>query len=225
MSEFTMSVEMLSSFPKELTAEVDTVVFDVVGTLLEPSPSVAKAYKNSAETLGVTLPEADISKRFSVAWEKQEFFDSQQQPAFRTSRRREYERWKQIVCEVFEGYTVAEKIFEDLWLHFGKPSSWRPVAQGCQLLEAAREAGLKVAVASNFDERLLPLAQCVEPLIGIENIFASSEIGWRKPAVEFFRTVESRLGKDPRQLLLVGDDPRLDIAAAQTAGWKSMRIQ
>ena len=71
-----MSVEMLSSFPKELTAEVDTVVFDVVGTLLEPSPSVAKAYKNSAETLGVTLPEADISKRFSVAWEKQEFFDS-----------------------------------------------------------------------------------------------------------------------------------------------------
>ena len=225
MSEFTMSVEMLSSFPKELTAEVDTVVFDVVGTLLEPSPSVAKAYKNSAETLGVTLPEADISKRFSVAWEKQEFFDSQQQPAFRTSRRRENERWKQIVCEVFEGYTVAEKIFEDLWLHFGKPSSWRPVAQGCQLLEAAREAGLKVAVASNFDERLLPLAQCVEPLIGIENIFASSEIGWRKPAVEFFRTVESRLGKDPRQLLLVGDDPRLDIAAAQTAGWKSMRIQ
>jgi len=225
MSEFTMSVEMLSSFPKELTAEVDTVVFDVVGTLLEPSPSVAKAYKNSAETLGVTLPEADISKRFSVAWEKQEFFDSQQQPAFQTSRRREYERWKQIVCEVFEGYTVAEKIFEDLWLHFGKPSSWRPVAQGCQLLEAAREAGLKVAVASNFDERLLPLAQCVEPLIGIENIFASSEIGWRKPAVEFFRTVESRLGKDPRQLLLIGDDPRLDIAAAQTAGWKSIRIQ
>ena len=224
MSELTMSVEMLSSFPKELTAEVDTVVFDVVGTLLEPSPSVAKAYKNSAETLGVTLPEADISKRFSVAWEKQEFFDSQQQPAFRTSRRPEYERWKQIVCEVFEGYTVAEKIFEDLWLHFGKPSSWRPVAQGCQLLEAAREAGLKVAVASNFDERLLPLAQCVEPLIGIENIFASSEIGWRKPAVEFFRTVESRLGKDPRQLLLIGDDPRLDIAAAQTAGWKSIRI-
>ena len=44
-----MSVEMLSSFPKELTAEVDTVVFDVVGTLLEPSPSVAKAYKNSAD--------------------------------------------------------------------------------------------------------------------------------------------------------------------------------
>ena len=185
----------------------------------------AKAYKNSAETLGVTLPEADISKRFSVAWEKQEFFDSQQQPAFRTSRRREYKRWKQIVCEVFEGYTVAEKIFEDLWLHFGKPSSWRPVAQGCQLLGTAREAGLKVAVASNFDERLLPLAQCVEPLIGIENIFASSEIGWRKPAVEFFRTVESRLCKDPRQLLLIGDDPRLDIAAAQTAGWRSMRIK
>ena len=119
MSEFIMPVEMLPSLPKELIAEVDTVVFDVVGTLLEPSPSVAKAYKNSAEAFGVILPEADISKRFSVAWENQEVFDSQQQPAFRTSRRRVYERWNQIVCEVFEGSTVAERIFDDLWLHFG----------------------------------------------------------------------------------------------------------
>ncbi len=219
-----MTVATQSSRLHELLVGVETVVFDVVGTLLEPAPSVSVAYKNSAEKFGCTVPVGEISQRFSIAWERQESLDAQNQPAFNTSRRREYERWQQIVCDVFEDSPAADKIFDDLWLHFGKPSSWLPIEQGCRLLETVREFGVDVAVASNFDERLLALAKHVEPLIGIENIFASSELGWRKPAPQFFQAVESRLQKEPDQLLLVGDDPRLDVAAANAAGWKSMRI-
>ncbi len=219
-----MTVATQSNRLHELLVGVETVVFDVVGTLLEPAPSVSVAYKNSAEKFGCTVPVGEISQRFSIAWERQESLDAQNQPAFNTSRRREYERWQQIVCDVFEDSPAADKIFDDLWLHFGKPSSWQPIEQGCRLLEAVREFGVDVAVASNFDERLLALAKHVEPLIGIEKIFASSELGWRKPAPQFFQAVESRLQKEPDQLLLVGDDPRLDVAAANAAGWKSMRI-
>ncbi|MEO2000207.1 MAG: HAD family hydrolase [Pirellulales bacterium] len=219
-----MTAATQSSPLHELLVGVDTVVFDVVGTLLEPVPSVSEAYKNSAAKCGLSVSAREISQRFSVAWEKQEGLDAQNKPAFRTSRSREYERWHQIVCDVFENSPAAEKIFEDLWMHFGKPSSWQPVEQGCHLLETVREFGIDVAVASNFDERLLVLAKHIEPLDGIEKIFASSELGWRKPAAQFFQTVESRLQKEPEQLLLVGDDPRLDIAAANAAGWKSMRI-
>jgi putative hydrolase of the HAD superfamily len=219
-----MTVAISPSLPHDLFTSVDTVVFDVVGTLLEPAPSVSEAYKKSSEKFGVTLSSSEIAKRFSIAWERQESLDAQNNPAFSTSRSREYERWQQIVCDVFEDSPAAGNIFEDLWIHFGKPSSWQPVEQGCRLLEAVRESGIDVAVASNFDERLLPLAKHVEPLISIEKIFASSELGWRKPAPQFFQAVESRLEKEPDQLLLVGDDPRLDIAAANAAGWKSMRI-
>ena len=155
---------------------------------------------------------------------KTESLDAQNKPTFITHRRREYDRWRQIVFDVFEASPAADKIFDDLWIHFGKPSSWQPVDQGCRLLETVREFGIEVAVASNFDERLLELAKHVEPLNGIEKIFASSELGWRKPAPQFFQAVESRLQKGPESLLLIGDDPRLDIAAAKAAGWKSMRI-
>ena len=219
-----MTAATQSSPLHELLVGVDTVVFDVVGTLLEPTPSVSEAYKDSAAKCGLYLSAREISQRFSVAWEKQEGLDAQNKPAFGTSRSREYERWQQIVCDVFEDSPAADKIFDDLWLHFGKPSSWQPIEQGCRLLETVREFGVDVAVASNFDERLLALAKHVEPLIGIENIFASSELGWRKPAPQFFQAVESRLQKVSDQLLLVGDDPRLDVAAANAAGWKSMRI-
>ena len=219
-----MTVAISPSLPHDLFISVDTVVFDVVGTLLEPAPSVSEAYKKSSEKFGVTLSSSEIAKRFAIAWEKQEFLDAQNNPAFSTSRSREYERWRQIVCDVFEDSPAADKIFDDLWLHFGKHSSWQPVEQGCRLLETVREFGVEVAVASNFDERLLPLAKHIEPLSSIEKIFASSELGWRKPAPQFFKAVESRLQKEPDQLFLVGDDPRLDIAAANAAGWKSMRI-
>jgi putative hydrolase of the HAD superfamily len=55
-------------------------------------------------------------------------------------------------------------------------------------------------------------------------VFASSEIGWRKPAAEFFRTVEQRLGCEPAEILLVGDDPDLDIAAGRLAGWHVLGV-
>ena len=219
-----MTVATQSSLLHELLVGVDTVVFDVVGTLLEPAPSVSEAYKECAEKFGCSLPVGEIAQRFSIAWERQESLDAQNKPAFTTNRRREYDRWRQIVFDVFEDSPVADKIFEDLWIHFGKPSSWQPVDQGCRLLETVREFGIEVAVASNFDERLLELAKHIEPLNGIEKIFASSELGWRKPAPQFFQAVESRLQKEPESLLLIGDDPRLDIAAAKVAGWKSMRI-
>jgi putative hydrolase of the HAD superfamily len=92
------------------------------------------------------------------------------------------------------------------------------------LLQQARAVGCEVAVASNFDERLVPLARVLEPLTGIDHVFASSELGWRKPAAAFFRTVESRLGRSPRELLLVGDDPRLDLAAARAVGWRAVGV-
>jgi putative hydrolase of the HAD superfamily len=81
-----------------------------------------------------------------------------------------------------------------------------------------------VAVASNFDERLLAIAPHLDPLTRAHGVFPSSEIGWRKPAAEFFRHVERRLDRSPEQLLYVGDDPDLDVTAAANAGWRALLV-
>lgn len=203
---------------------IRTVVFDVVGTLIEPTPNVARAYVEAGRRCGVELTETEAARRFSLAWERQEAYDAAAHPAFATNRQREHSRWKIIVEEVFEHVSAADDIFSLLWEHFGQPEAWQPVPAGCRLLAAARVAHCEVAVASNFDERLIPLSRMLHPLTGIEQVFASSEIGWRKPAPAFFRAVEARLGRHPEELLLVGDDPRLDLAAAQAAGWRAVEV-
>ena len=208
-------------FPPE---GVDVVVFDVVGTLVEPSPSVAVAYQQAALRHGLTVDVSTIQQRFKAAWRRQETIDAAAVPAFATSRGREAERWQAIVDDVFEGAAPAAAIFADLWEHFGRVEAWQPLAHGRDLVRLAIDAGVTVALASNFDERLLAIAERLEPLSWVPHVFASSEIGWRKPAPEFFRWIERRLGCGPAAVLLVGDDPELDVAAARRAGWRSLGV-
>jgi len=208
-------------FPPE---GVDVVVFDVVGTLVEPSPSVAVAYQQAALRHGLTVDTSIIQQRFKAAWRRQEAIDAAAVPAFATSRGREAQRWQAIVDDVFEGAAPAAAIFADLWEHFGRVEAWQPLAHGRDLVRLAIDAGVTVALASNFDERLLAIAERLEPLSWVPHVFASSEIGWRKPAPEFFRWIERRLGCGPAAVLLVGDDPELDVAAARRAGWRSLGV-
>jgi putative hydrolase of the HAD superfamily len=198
---------------------VRAAVFDVVHTLVEPAPAVAVAYHEAGLRHGVSLTPAVIRDRFAAAWKRQEALDAVAAKPFATSRGREADRWREIVTDVFEASPAGAAIFADLWGHFGRPDAWRPVPAGRDLVLAARAAGLPVVLASNFDERLLGLADALEPLTLADHVFASSELGWRKPSLEFFRAVEDRLGLRPDELILVGDDADLDIAAARRAGW------
>ncbi len=199
-------------------------VFDVVGTLVEPWPRVSRAYAITGHRHGIELAEDLIAKRFAAAWRRQEAIDAVASPAFATSRAREMERWQGIVDDVFAHVPVSDAIFADLWAHFAQPESWRPLPEGVRLIEEAKRSGAVVALASNFDERLLEIARKVEPLTLADHVFASSELGWRKPAPEFFRAVERRLGRAADELVLIGDDPALDIEAARRAGWQAVSI-
>jgi putative hydrolase of the HAD superfamily len=211
---------LAAPFPTGIRA----VVFDVVHTLIEPWPSVAVAYREAGLRHGLDLDPTEIQARFRAAWRRQEDLDAAAVPPFATSRGREADRWRQIVADVFTGSGPIAEIFADLWEHFGRPESWRPVPAGRDLALAAHRAGLPIVLASNFDERLLGLAAAVEPLTLAAHVFASSELGWRKPSGEFFRAVAGRLGFEPGELLLVGDDPELDVAAARRAGWHARAL-
>lgn len=219
--------EFLAGEAGMFPAGVKAAVFDVVGTLVEPSPSVAEAYAVAAARQGLSISVDALTPRFAEAWKRQEAIDASADPAYQTSRHREWQRWRQIVHDVFAGQTDAEgadAIFDDLWEHFALPSAWAPTRQGPAMVDAALDAGLEVVLASNFDERLFEVASVVEPLSRASRVFPSSELGWRKPAVEFYRAVEMRLGLEPAELVMFGDNPALDVAAARAAGWHAVLL-
>lgn len=211
----------------EFPAGVKAAVFDVVGTLIEPAPSVPDAYEIAARRHGLDVSAELLSSRFTDAWKRQELIDATAACPHATSRGRERERWRCVVGDVLAGLAddaTTEQVFLDLWQHFAMPTAWRPTEVGPTVVAAAVEAGLEVALASNFDERLFEVAAVVEPLVHATHVFPSSELGWRKPAAAFFRAVEHKLDLQPAELVMFGDNPELDVAAARRAGWHSVLL-
>ena len=124
-------------------------MFDVVGTLVEPWPTVPVAYQRAARRQGIECSAEDLRGRFAAAWQRQEAIDAAATPPYATSRTREVQRWRGIVHEVFAAEApdgVREAVFADLWGHFADPGSWRSLEQGQRLVQAALDAGCGVAL-------------------------------------------------------------------------------
>jgi putative hydrolase of the HAD superfamily len=203
------------------------VVFDAVGTLIHADPPVAAVYAAAARRFRAEVGEEAIRARFREAFARQETADRLVHGQ-RTGPDRERNRWREIVGEVFrEAMPSAddrEAIFAELWNHFARPESWRVYddVEPCWRALAAR--GLRIAIASNFDDRLEPIARHIKPLDRAVRLFISARIGFRKPAGEFFRFIERELDAEPAALLSVGDDLENDCQGAKAAGWQAISL-
>jgi putative hydrolase of the HAD superfamily len=199
------------------------ILFDAVGTLMRPEPSVSGAYTAVARRHGVVLDQADVERRFRAAFARQDDIDRVERDN-RTDQPREVARWRGIVADVFGEIPQVEAIFADLWDHFADARNWRLFDDVPDVWRRLSSAGVTLGVASNFDDRLTGICQRLPPLNRAQHLFVSSQVGYRKPGRGFFAAIEAALSLRPEELLLVGDDLTNDFQAAQAAGWQALLI-
>ena len=199
------------------------IVFDAVGTLIKPVPSVAEAYTAAAGRQGGAIKPAEVRQRF------QHHFQNGDEHAgnglFSTDEVTERRRWRAIVGGVLAEVPDPDRAFEELWEHFSQPGSWRCFPDVEPALGGLADAGISVCVGSNFDSRLRGVVQglaelgpCVDALV------ISSEVGYRKPHPLFFEAVCNHLGLPAHQVLCVGDDIENDVRGAIRAGLSGILI-
>ena len=94
-------------------AGVTAIVFDVVGTLVEPAVTVADTYAAAGRRQGVDLDPATVARRFATAWRRQESIDAVAAIPFATSRDRERERWREIVVACSQRVVAMEVVEQD----------------------------------------------------------------------------------------------------------------
>ena len=196
---------------------IEGIVLDAVGTLIEPEPSVARAYASAALEQGQVVDVAEVKRRFARHFRDDEV-DEQLGPMV-TDEAIERRRWRRIVGSVLPDLPDPGRAFDELWGHFGRPAAWRCFPDVAPGLEALRRAGYPVRIASNFDGRLravaagrLELAEFVATLV------ISSEVGYRKPHATFYAAACASLELPPDRVLCVGDDPENDVLGAERAG-------
>ena len=205
-----------------IPSEVRCVLFDAVGTLIYADPPVSAVYREAANEFGLLLDKETVRQRFATAFNKYNAYTKDGDA--KTSDDNERDRWRAIVAATFPELADTEALFSRLWDHFAHPSSWRlydDVADCCARL---RNRGLLVGVASNFDERLFDICRGLSPLDRLAEVFVSSRIGSRKPAMRFFRAIEEATALRADELMLVGDDWKSDYLGATAAGWQAVYL-
>jgi putative hydrolase of the HAD superfamily len=164
----------------------------------------------------------DLPLRFQRAFQKQDAID--QAAGWRTSEQRERQRWQQIVADVFAPARDTNPLFESLWHHFARPESWRCYEDVANCLNRLAAAGIPLAVASNFDNRLERIVAGLPELAPVRWLAISSKLGWRKPAPEFFAGLCALVGCEPAELWLVGDDYENDCVGGRAAGLQALLL-
>ena len=220
---------MLSDFEGRFSpSSIQWLVFDAVGTLIQPNPSVAFAYHSIASRYGSLISVDEISRRFRRAFRQSETDKFPNGPAvgshYLSNDSIEYARWRWIVEQVVPDVNNIQRCFAELWDHFASPSSWSVFDDVGSTLTALKRSGYRLVIASNFDSRLHSVCHGHEQLNAIEQSFVSSEVGYRKPAKEFYQSLISSCGCRPNQILMIGDDPEHDVAGPIASNMHALLI-
>ena len=157
---------------------IAAITFDVGGTLIEPWPSVGHVYAEVAARHGVHAAPEEITQRFVEIWRQRGEFDYTKAG------------WAVLVDATFTGFTTilpSQSFFDELYYDFGTPKPWRIFDDVLPTIAALREHGTRLAVISNWDDRLCPLLKTLKLSREFEVIIVSAEVGTPSPRQKFFK--------------------------------------
>ncbi|MEQ9406804.1 MAG: HAD-IIIA family hydrolase [Fuerstiella sp.] len=203
-----------------MLSTVEAVVFDAVGTVMFPEPSVAETYRQAIQRhCGVQIAPDVVSDVVRKALRQRS-----QTPDLSTSESAEYKFWANLIRQLCPGSPGFQACFEDLFQHFSSSENWRCFPEVAEVFQTLSGRGYRVAIASNFDRRLNSVCDGLPPLAAADHRVISSAVGWRKPDPRFFQAVAAELNVAADRILLVGDDRVNDVKGALAAGMKAAWI-
>jgi putative hydrolase of the HAD superfamily len=201
---------------------INWIIFDAVGTLIYPTPGVGEAYWRVGQRFGSRLSAAEVDERFHREFNRS--FSRDRAADFVSTEQIERARWQQIVERVLDDVNDPEQCFAAVYRHFAQPAAWKLFDDVPAIQRQLQRAGFRLAIASNFDHRLHDVTRGNDVLNRFDAVLTSAELGFRKPSTQFFEELGRRLNAAPYEMLMVGDHPVDDVAAARSAGLKAVLI-
>jgi putative hydrolase of the HAD superfamily len=156
-----------------------------------------------------------LNHQFATAWRGKGNFDHSRAA------------WFELVQKTFEGSFGTQSVrelFADIYNRFASSEAWRVFDDVRPSLELLRKRGFKLAVISNWDERLRPLLKQLQLTEYFQGIAISTETGFAKPVPEIFQQAAASLGLPARSILHIGDSMAEDVAGAQSAGFQGLLL-
>jgi REG-2-like HAD superfamily hydrolase len=181
------------------------LLLDAAGTLLHPREAVAEVYRRTAGVTVAAVSEAMIALKPLRA----------RDPGWR-------EYWQAVVARATANPDPT--VFEALYRIYAHPEAWSIAPGAAALCHGLRARGIKVAVVSNWDDRLRPLLGALGVLEWIDLAVVSAEEGIEKPDPRIFARTCTRLDVPAADALMVGDTLTSDVEGARAAGLQALHF-
>lgn len=196
------------------------LLLDAMGTLIGLRASVGTTYAAVAADYGLRLDPAALDRAFGAAYR------AAPPLAFAGLAGAELERaerdwWSQRIAAVLRSVGEEEggppELHRHLFNLYADPGLWRVYDEVPDALSRWRAQGLRLAVVSNFDQRLERLLEALGLLRWLDVVILSSRAGAAKPSPRPFQLALEQLGLSPGQAWHIGDSPE-DEVGARAAG-------
>nr|XP_033816826.1 haloacid dehalogenase-like hydrolase domain-containing protein 3 [Geotrypetes seraphini] len=203
------------------------LTWDVKDTLVRLTCSVGEQYSAVAKSFGIHLEPKVLESSFHKVYRVQ----NKLFPNYGLNRGLSSQQWwTDVVKQTFRHCGINEDctlnfIAENLYRDYSMVKNWEVLPGVQETLYQCRQLGLRLAVISNFDQRLDQILDHCNLGHHFEFILTSEMAGVAKPDVQIFQKALLMAKVMPQHAAHIGDNYINDYLGARDAGMQSYLIQ
>lgn len=197
-----------------------TVFLDLGDTLMYVHPDVPTLYHDCCIELGLAVDAIAVEAALRAG-------ERMYRDALRSGRNFEssiaearsfWQEYNELILGELGAPGDVPKMARAISERFWAPGAWRVFPEVHEVLGGLREAGLQLAVISNFTDALVAVCRSHDLDGYFDCLVASTTTGAQKPDSAIFREALRRTGADAAAAIHVGDNYVADVLGARAAG-------
>ena len=205
---------------------IRAITLDVNGTLIHP-PRLFDIYTEVLARHGTAVDPVELESVVRLVWQELECsvrFGEDRFAAHPEGARGWWGQFADRVCEHLGVERPSRFAKSELYDRFARAEAWEIYPEVPRVLVQLVARGVRLAVVSNWDERLPELLEDLDLAAGFETIVYSAGVGVEKPHPAIFQRALDLLGEPPSLALHVGDRRRQDVEGAEAIGMRALHL-
>lgn len=206
--------------------QIRLLTWDVKDTLFRLCRPVGEQYASCARAHGLKVEAPALQQAFGQVFRAQSHsFPNYGLSQGLTSR----QWWRDVVLQTFHlaGARDAQAlapVADQLYKDFSSPCTWQVLEGAEDTLRECRKRGLRLAVVSNFDQRLEGILSGLGLREHFDFVLTSEAAGWCKPDPRIFHEALGLAHVEPAVAAHIGDSYHNDYKGARAAGMHSFLV-